>query len=293
MAVLYRAIDKQGQIVDVHLSDRRNANAARTLFQQAIDASGVIPTRVTTDNAKRYPKALHTLLPRVEHRSSKEPQQRARTGSPAPERPVLSTCLIRLRFPAWITYVASTATTEQSTNPGRIASNTAALGVAWHTFSTFLEQQGHWRTERVRAWLSVCQDHLSRLALAQGTLVMEERASLVFLQAVRSLLASGRAVLHNLDGGTPDLTPSQVLIGGVDRTGTYLMTPTTYDLVCEYKRRAGQVVPWSQRALVQMLEQDGLLVSTDSDGRHKAVLHPINGQRVRCWHLPVHVFGDR
>jgi hypothetical protein len=33
-----------------------------------------------------------------------------------------------------------------------------------------------------------------------------------------------------------------VLIGGVDRTGTYLMTPTTYDLVCEYKRRAGQVV---------------------------------------------------
>jgi transposase-like protein len=72
LAVLYRAIDKQGQIVDVHLSDRRNANAARTLFHQAIDASGVIPTRVTTDNAKRYPKALHTLLPRVEHRSSKE-----------------------------------------------------------------------------------------------------------------------------------------------------------------------------------------------------------------------------
>ncbi len=58
--------------------------------------------------------------------------------------------------------------------------------------------------------------------------------------------------------------PSQVLIGGVDRTGTYLMTPTTYDLVCEYKRRAGQVVPWSQRALVQMLEQDGLLVNIDS-----------------------------
>ncbi len=185
------------------------------------------------------------------------------------------------------------ATTEQSTNPGRIASNTAALGVAWHTFSTFLEHQGYWRTERVRAWVSVCQDHLSRLGLAQGTLVMEERASLVFLQAVRSLVASGRAVLHDLEGGTPEVTPSQVLIGGFDRTGTYLMTPTTYDLVCEYKRRAGQGVPWSQRALVQMLEQDGLLMSTESDGRHKAVLHAINGQRVRCWHLPVHVFGDR
>ncbi len=47
------------------------------------------------------------------------------------------------------------ATPEQSTNPGRIASNTAALAVAWHTFGTFLEQQSHWRFERVRAWLSL------------------------------------------------------------------------------------------------------------------------------------------
>ena len=70
------------------------------------------------------------------------------------------------------------------------------------------------------------------------------------------------------------------------------MTPTTYDLVCEYKRRAGQVVPWSQRALIQMLEQDRLLLSMDSNGRHKAVQRSINGQRVRCWHLPVQVLGD-
>jgi len=68
------------------------------------------------------------------------------------------------------------------------------------------------------------------------------------------------------------MTTVQVLIGGVDHTGTHLMTPTTYDVVCEYKRRSGQVVPWSQRALVQMLEKDGLLLSTDTDGRHKAVL---------------------
>jgi IS6 family transposase len=68
---LYRAIDKPGQIVEVYLSDRRNADAARTFFQQAIAVSGVIPTRVTTDKAKIYPKVLHALLPAVEHRSSK------------------------------------------------------------------------------------------------------------------------------------------------------------------------------------------------------------------------------
>ncbi len=66
-------------------------------------------------------------------------------------------------------------------------------------------------------------------------------------------------MLHDLEAGTPEVTPAQVLIGGFDRTSTYLMTPTTYDLVCEYKRRAGQVVPWSQRALVQCWSKMGCL----------------------------------
>ncbi len=111
----------------------------------------------------------------------------------------------------------------------------------------------------MRAWLSLCNANLSRLALAQGTLVTEERASLVFLQAVRSLVASCRAVLHALEAGTPDVPPSQVLFGGFDHTSTYLMTPTTYDLVCAYKRRAGQTVPCSQRALVQCWSKMGCL----------------------------------
>ncbi len=68
---LYRAIDEHGQIVDVYLSDRRNAEAARTFFQQAIDDSNVTPTQVTTDKAKSYPKALRAVLPTAEHRSSK------------------------------------------------------------------------------------------------------------------------------------------------------------------------------------------------------------------------------
>ncbi len=54
----YRAIDEHGQIIDVYLSDRRNAEAARTFFQQAIDTSAGTPPQVTTDTAKRYPAAL-------------------------------------------------------------------------------------------------------------------------------------------------------------------------------------------------------------------------------------------
>ena len=68
---LFRAIDEQGQIVEVYLSERRNAAAARAFFEEAIHSSEVVPTEVTTDKAKCYPGLLRTLLPLVQHRSSK------------------------------------------------------------------------------------------------------------------------------------------------------------------------------------------------------------------------------
>lgn len=55
---LYRGIDEQGQIVDVYLSDRRQAAAPHTFFQQAIYANGVTLTRLTSDTGKSYLKAL-------------------------------------------------------------------------------------------------------------------------------------------------------------------------------------------------------------------------------------------
>jgi len=66
----FRAIDEDGQIVDVLLSDHRNAAAARIFFEQAMTSTDVMPTRVTTDKAKCYPPALRAVLPGVEHRSS-------------------------------------------------------------------------------------------------------------------------------------------------------------------------------------------------------------------------------
>ncbi len=68
---LYRAIDEHGQIVDVYLSDRRNSAAAEAFFEAAVETSCMPPTRVTSDKAKCYPSALRTVLPNVEHRTSK------------------------------------------------------------------------------------------------------------------------------------------------------------------------------------------------------------------------------
>ncbi len=66
----FRAIDENGQSIDVLLSDHRDAASARAFFEQAMTSTEVAPTRVTTDKAKCYPPALRAVLPNVEHRSS-------------------------------------------------------------------------------------------------------------------------------------------------------------------------------------------------------------------------------
>ncbi|HSH78647.1 MAG TPA: IS6 family transposase [Herpetosiphonaceae bacterium] len=68
---IYRPIDQDGQVVDAYFSERRNGTAAEAFFQRAIDETGTLPTRVTTDKAACYPPALRKALPTAEHRRSK------------------------------------------------------------------------------------------------------------------------------------------------------------------------------------------------------------------------------
>jgi transposase, IS6 family len=66
---VYRAIDQFGQVVDVLVSARRDAKAARRFFDQAISATKVTPIEVTTDKAPVYPAVLGELLPGAWHRT--------------------------------------------------------------------------------------------------------------------------------------------------------------------------------------------------------------------------------
>ena len=68
---LFRAIDDEGQIVDVYLSDRRHAAAAQACCEAA-RTSTTAPTRVTSDQATSYPPAVRAGLPTVEQRTSKD-----------------------------------------------------------------------------------------------------------------------------------------------------------------------------------------------------------------------------
>ncbi len=67
---IYRAMDQDGQGIDAYFSRRRNAKAAQTFFERAIEETGVPPERVISDKATWYPPALREVLPTVEHRTS-------------------------------------------------------------------------------------------------------------------------------------------------------------------------------------------------------------------------------
>src|SRR3712207_3389674 len=67
---LYRAIDRNGDLVDTMLSEHRDMAAAQAFFRSARSATGRTPDRVTTDGHGSYPRAIRTTLGRrVAHRT--------------------------------------------------------------------------------------------------------------------------------------------------------------------------------------------------------------------------------
>jgi putative transposase len=68
---LYRAIDHDGNLVDSLLSEKRNMEAAKRFFKQAVAVVGHVPDQVTTDGHTCYPRAIReTMGSNVQHRTS-------------------------------------------------------------------------------------------------------------------------------------------------------------------------------------------------------------------------------
>ncbi len=68
---IYRAIDQFGQVIDVFVSPRRDAAAARRCFDRALGTTKITPVEVVTDHAGTYPIVVAELLPAAWHRSDR------------------------------------------------------------------------------------------------------------------------------------------------------------------------------------------------------------------------------
>ena len=68
----YRAIDREGNLVEALLSEKRDMAAAQRFFAQALDVAERAPEQVTTDGHDAYPRAIReTLGDDVTHRASR------------------------------------------------------------------------------------------------------------------------------------------------------------------------------------------------------------------------------
>ena len=68
---LYRAIDRDGNLIDAMLSEHRDMQAAKAFFRSARATMGFRPDRVTTDGHGSYPRAIRSVLGKtVRHRTS-------------------------------------------------------------------------------------------------------------------------------------------------------------------------------------------------------------------------------
>jgi len=94
---LYRAIDRDGNLVDVRLSPKRDKAAAKAFFHKALETTGVCPDRVTTDGHKPYPAAIKAELgEHVKHPNESISKQSSRTRSSRHQATLLSDAWLQI-----------------------------------------------------------------------------------------------------------------------------------------------------------------------------------------------------
>ncbi len=74
---LWRAVDQDGEVVDVFLQARRDGNAAKRFFKRLIRVHGNTPGRIVTDKLRSYGFAPRELMPDVVHDTTQYANNRA------------------------------------------------------------------------------------------------------------------------------------------------------------------------------------------------------------------------
>jgi putative transposase len=74
---LWRAVDQDGEVIDVFLQSRRDGVAAKRFFKRLIKSNGGEPRRIVTDKLRSYGVAHRELMPDVIHDTSQYANNRA------------------------------------------------------------------------------------------------------------------------------------------------------------------------------------------------------------------------
>ena len=74
---LWRAVDQDGNVLDILVQSRRNKGAAKKFFRKLLKECQYVPRVIITDKLASYGAAKREILPSVEHRQHKRLNNRA------------------------------------------------------------------------------------------------------------------------------------------------------------------------------------------------------------------------
>ncbi len=74
---LWRALDQDGDVIDILVTKRRDRRAAKRFFRRALKHQGQAPWQLITDKLRSYPAAHREIFPSVVHRTGQYANNRA------------------------------------------------------------------------------------------------------------------------------------------------------------------------------------------------------------------------
>ena len=83
---LWRAVDEDGDVLDILVQSRRDRRAAARFFRKLLKSQGCVPRRLITDKLRSYPAARRTMMPSVVHCTDRYANNRVEV-SPATRTP--------------------------------------------------------------------------------------------------------------------------------------------------------------------------------------------------------------
>ncbi len=74
---LWRAVDQDGDVIDILVQQYRNARAAKRFFRKLLKGQGITPWRLVTDKLRSYAAAHRSVMPSVAHDTRQYANNRA------------------------------------------------------------------------------------------------------------------------------------------------------------------------------------------------------------------------
>jgi putative transposase len=81
---LWRAVDQDGEVVDVYLQAKRDGAAAKRFFKRLLKSHGSEPRKIVTDKLRSYGVAHRELIPEASHSTKQYENNRAEQSHEAP-----------------------------------------------------------------------------------------------------------------------------------------------------------------------------------------------------------------